>query len=153
MGESVFPRKSRKCSDVLFSAEPFILKIEALRSLKFETTLRLIGFAFAFFLRIFASFWASFANWLMAGWMSSKLKRDLFFLNYFNRQFNFTFFYQLEWASLLFCAIFLRIWKQNLPLKWAISDVFFTRCFPIAFTPHRQVCSRYWTWNYFMTKL
>ena len=26
--------------------------------------------------------------------------------------------------SLLFCAIFLRIWKQNLPLNWAISYVF-----------------------------
>ena len=25
--------------------------------------------------------------------------------------------------ELLFCAIF-KIWKQNLPLKWAISDVF-----------------------------
>ena len=30
---------------------------------------------------------------------------------------------------------------------------FFTRCLPIAFTPHRQVCSCYWTWNYFLTKL
>ena len=36
-----------------------------------------------------------------------------------------------------------KIWKQNL-LKCAISDVFFkTRCLPNAFTPHRQVCSRY----------
>ena len=30
---------------------------------------------------------------------------------------------------------------------------FFTRCLLIAFTPHRQVCSRYWTWNHFFTKL
>ena len=27
-------------------------------------------------------------------------------------------------ASFLFCAIFFRIWKQNLLLKWAIPDVF-----------------------------
>ena len=46
---------------------------------------------------------------------------------------------------LLLCAIF-NIWKQSLPFKFAISDLFFTRCLPIAFTPHRQVCSRYWTW-------
>ena len=51
--------------------------------------------------------------------------------------------------SLLFCAIFLRIWKQNLLLKWAISDVFFTRCLPIAFTPTPAVCSRYWMKNFF----
>ena len=53
--------------------------------------------------------------------------------------------------SLLFCAIF-EIRKQNFPLKRAISDVFY-RCLPIAFTPHQQVCSRYWTWNYFLTQL
>ena len=51
--------------------------------------------------------------------------------------------------SLLFCAIFLRIWKQNLPLKWAISDVFLTQCLPIAFTPTSAVCSRYWMWKFF----
>ena len=28
------------------------------------------------------------------------------------------------WFFSLFCAIFLRIWKQNLPLKWTISEVF-----------------------------
>ena len=30
----------------------------------------------------------------------------------------------------LFCAVFLRIWKQNLPLKWAIFDVVFYPMFP-----------------------
>ena len=30
---------------------------------------------------------------------------------------------------------------------------FFTRCLPIAYTPHRQVCSRYWTWKFFLTIL
>ena len=57
-------------------------------------------------------------------------------------------------SKLFFCAVF-KIWKQNLPLKCAISDVFlpnFTRCLPIAYTPNRQVCSRYWTWNYFSIK-
>ena len=26
------------------------------------------------------------------------------------------------------------IWKQNHPLNWVVTDVFLTRCFPIAFT-------------------
>ena len=37
-------------------------------------------------------------------------------------------------TSLLFCALF-NVWKQNLSLKCAISDVFLTRCLPITFTP------------------
>ena len=39
--------------------------------------------------------------------------------------------------DLLFCAIF-RIWKENLPLKCAICDVFFNRCLSIAFTLKRS---------------
>ena len=34
---------------------------------------------------------------------------------------------------------------QNLPS----NGTFFSRCLPIAFTPHRQVCSRFCTWKLF----
>ena len=36
--------------------------------------------------------------------------------------------FKLSWYNfylLLFCAMSFRIWKQNLPLKWAISDILF----------------------------
>ena len=48
-------------------------------------------------------------------------------------------------STLLLCVILSRKWKQNRPHECAISYVLFTRCLPIAFTPHRLVCSRYWT--------
>ena len=30
---------------------------------------------------------------------------------------------------------------------------YLTRCLSIAITPHRQISSQFWTWNFFMTKL
>ena len=56
-------------------------------------------------------------------------------------------------SKLLFCAIFLRIWKAKSSSQ---MERFFTRCLTIAFTPHRQFCSRFWRevfLNQFVTNL
>ena len=51
----------------------------------------------------------------------------------------------------VFCAMFLKIWRQNLPLRWPIYDVFlktmFDNCIH-ASTLISAVCSRYWTWSF-----
>ena len=48
--------------------------------------------------------------------------------------FKILFFPLFMFSNFLFCAL-LKIWKQNLPFECTISDGFFTRCLPIAFTP------------------